>query len=134
MQKDQPTLQPDNSERQASVQLRLHDADLKLLQVFAHVAEAGGLSPAQYGQNMSLSAISAAISNLETRMGFRLCERGRGGLQLTEGGKLVYEELRPLSHAIGTFTRSIEAFSGDMHGQFSVAMDDAILTNLRCPI
>jgi DNA-binding transcriptional LysR family regulator len=105
-----------------------------MFHVFAKVVEAGGMSSAQYDLNMSLSAISAAISNLETRMGFRLCERGRGGFQLTEGGKLVYEELRPFSHAIGTFTRSIEAFSGDMHGQFSVAMDDAILTNLRCPI
>ncbi len=134
MQKNTPTSQTNDSDRQAPVQLRLHDADLKLLQVFAHVADAGGLSPAQYGLNMSLSAISAAISNLETRMGFRLCERGRGGFQLTEGGKLVYEELRPLSQAIGNFTRSVEAFSGDMHGQFSVAMDDAVLTNLRCPI
>jgi DNA-binding transcriptional LysR family regulator len=121
-------------ERSAPVQLSLHDADLKLLQVFAHVVEAGGLSPAQYGLNMSLSAISAAISNLETRLGFRLCDRGRGGFQLTEGGHLVYEELRPLSQAIGTFTRSVEAYNGDMHGQFSIAMDDAIMTNLRCPI
>ncbi|WP_371811937.1 LysR family transcriptional regulator [Ruegeria sp. R13_0] len=59
---------------------------MKLLQVFAHVVEAGGLSPAQYRLNMSLSAVSAAISNLETRLGFRLCDRGRGGFQLTEGG------------------------------------------------
>lgn len=132
MQKDSSTSQ--SAINPTSVQLRLHDADLKLLQVFAHVVEAGGLSPAQYGLNMSLSAISAAISNLEIRLGFRLCDRGRGGFQLTEGGHLVYEELRPLSQAIGSFTRSIEAYNGDMHGQFSIAMDDAILTNLQCPI
>ncbi|MQY43730.1 LysR family transcriptional regulator [Epibacterium sp. SM1969] len=97
LQKNTPTSQTNDSDRQIPVQLRLHDADLKLLQVFAHVADAGGLSPAQYGLNMSLSAISAAISNLETRMGFRLCERGRGGFQLTEGGKLASHGLNAAS-------------------------------------
>jgi len=120
--------------RASCVQLRLQDADMKLLQVFAHVAEAGGLSPAQYGLNMSLSAVSAALSNLETRLGFRLCDRGRGGFQLTEGGHLVYQELRSLSVAIGSFNRSVQAYTGDMQGQFNIAMDDAILTNLSCPI
>ncbi|WP_419738395.1 LysR family transcriptional regulator [Ruegeria sp.] len=118
----------------SAVQLRLQDADMKLLQVFAHVVEAGGLSPAQYGLNMSLSAVSAAISNLETRLGFRLCDRGRGGFQLTEGGHLVYQELRSLSVAIGSFNRSVQAYTSDMQGQFNIAMDDAILTNLSCPI
>ncbi|WP_120502414.1 LysR family transcriptional regulator [Roseovarius sp. EL26] len=113
---------------------RLQDADLKLLHVFAHVVEAGGLSSAQYSLNMSLPAISAAISNLEARLGFRLCDRGRSGFKLTEGGHLVVSQIKPLSNALSQFEKSIDAFRGDLRGQIKIAMDDAILTNLRCPI
>jgi DNA-binding transcriptional LysR family regulator len=123
-----------NLENRISEQPRLQDTDLKLLNVFAHVAEAGGFSAAQYNLNMSLSTISTAISNLETRLGFRLCDRGRSGFQLTEGGHLVYSQLKPLSAALIGFEKSIEAFKGDLRGQVNIAMDDAILTNLRCPI
>lgn len=113
---------------------RFRDVDLKLFQVFAKVVEAGGLSSAQYDLNMSLSAISTSISNLETRLGFRLCDRGRGGFQVTEGGHLVYSQLSQLNAALVRFESSLDAFKGDMRGQFLVAMDDGILTNLRCPI
>ncbi|WP_299951578.1 LysR family transcriptional regulator [uncultured Ruegeria sp.] len=113
---------------------RFQDVDLKLFHVFAKVVEAGGLSSAQYDLNMSLSAISTAISNLETRLGFRVCERGRSGFQVTEGGHLVYSQLSHLNSALNRFESSLDAFKGDMRGQFIVAMDDGILTNLRCPI
>ncbi|SDX78365.1 DNA-binding transcriptional regulator, LysR family [Ruegeria halocynthiae] len=113
---------------------RFQDVDLKMFHVFAKVVEAGGLSSAQYDLNMSLSAISTAISNLETRLGFRLCERGRSGFQVTEGGHLVYSQLSHLNSALSRFETSLDAFKGDMRGQFLIAMDDGILTNLRCPI
>ena len=120
--------------RETSRSSALQNIDLKLLRVFSVIVECDGFSAAQYDLNMSLSAISAAMSQLETRLGFKLCERGRSGFQLTEGGKLIYSELQSVTRALNEFQTATNSFKGDMHGQVSIAMDDAILTNLRCPI
>jgi DNA-binding transcriptional LysR family regulator len=40
---------------------------------------------------VGLAAISKQISDLEIRIGMRLCTRGREGFHLTEEGRLVYQ-------------------------------------------
>lgn len=112
----------------------LPDIDLKLLRVFNAIVENGGFSPAQYDLNMSLPAISSAMTHLEGRLGFKLCERGRGGFQLTEGGVVVHRELRKLLASIDAFQDGVHSFKGEMHGQIAIAVDDAIITNFRCPL
>ncbi|NLP63303.1 LysR family transcriptional regulator [Paraburkholderia sacchari] len=69
----------------------LTDLDLRLLRVFVAVVEAGGVSVAQTTLNVSQPTISAQLSTLETRLGYRLCERGRSGFRLTEKGERMYE-------------------------------------------
>jgi len=71
--------------------LQLSGLDFKLLRVFMAVVEAGGFSAAQNELNVGLAAISKQISDLEIRIGMRLCTRGREGFGLTEEGKLVYQ-------------------------------------------
>lgn len=112
----------------------LQDIDLKLLRVFAAIVRNGGFSAAQYELNISLSAISAAMSQLENRLGFKLCERGRSGFQLTEGGNVIYQALEQIIEAIDQFQSVSEAFKGDMHGTITIAIDDAIITNPLCPL
>lgn len=113
---------------------QLSDIDLKLLRVFRTIVKNEGFSAAQYELNMSLPAISSAMTQLETRLGFKLCDRGRSGFQLTEGGGLVYQELRDLLEAIDNFQNAVHRFKGDLHGQIAIAVDDAIVTNSRCPL
>ena len=55
------------------------DVDLRLLRVFLAVADAGSFSGAQAQLNVGGSTISLHMRELEKRVGFRLCERGRGG-------------------------------------------------------
>ncbi len=59
--------------------LALSGLDFKLLKVFKAVVEAGGFSAAQNELNVGLAAISKQISDLEIRIGMRLCTRGREG-------------------------------------------------------
>nr|WP_207900463.1 LysR family transcriptional regulator [Shinella sp. JR1-6] len=57
------------------------DVDLRLLRLFARVVRCGGFTAAQAELNMSQSNISMHIGNLERRLGYGLCERGKGGCQ-----------------------------------------------------
>ena len=53
--------------------------DLKLLRIFASVVRHQGFANAQQALNLSTSAISTYMSQLEANLGLVLCHRGRGG-------------------------------------------------------
>ena len=70
---------------------QLSDMDLRLLKVFKSVADCGGMAAAEMELNIGTSTVSRHIKDLETRLGLRLCRRGRGGFALTTEGQLVYD-------------------------------------------
>ena len=108
---------------------QVQDKDLKLLRIFEAVAESGGFSAAQAQLNMSQSAISTYMSQLETRLGMRLCHRGNAGFSLTDEGRFILEEMRDLFGAIEKFQgRSVDCFS-NIRGDVIVGMIDAIATH-----
>jgi DNA-binding transcriptional LysR family regulator len=91
---------------------RLDTVDLRLLRVFATVVETRGFTPAQTVLNVSASTISNQITALETRLGVKLCQRGRAGFKLTEDGALIFSEAQKLFSAIDSFdlrARSLRA-------------------------
>lgn len=77
-----------------------YDLDYKLQKIFEAIVECGGLSAAQHELGMSLPSISKAVSQLESRLGCKLCERGRSGYRLLEAGKEFYDSLQELNKAI----------------------------------
>lgn len=112
----------------------MQNLDLKLMKTFAAIVECDGFSAAQYRLNVSLSTISSTMSQLESRLGFKVCERGRRGFELTEGGKVVYEEWQKTSRSIDAFIQAVESFKGEMRGHVTIAADDFFVSNVRCPI
>ena len=68
---------------------RTDNADLRLLRIFMTVADARGFSAAQTLLNISAPTVSNHISALETRLGVKLCQRGRAGFRLTQEGEVV---------------------------------------------
>ena len=111
----------------------LSDVDLRLLRVFHAVVRNCGFSAAQYELNMGQPAISAHMKQLEDRLGLRLCERGRSGFKLTEGGQVVYDALQKLFQAAEAFRNDIQIYKGELFGELYVAMDDAMATNPGAP-
>jgi len=63
---------------------RIMDSDIRLLQVFRVVVDCGGLSASELELGIGRSTISKHISDLETRLGVKLCNRGRSGFTMTE--------------------------------------------------
>ncbi|MEM1129577.1 MAG: LysR family transcriptional regulator [Pseudomonadota bacterium] len=113
---------------------QVRDADIHLLRVFVAVAECGGFAAAQDRLNVAASTISTQISNLETRLGFRLCERGRSGFALTNQGEIVLTSTYKLLRDLGTFVNTIEATQDDLIGSVRVYMIDNILTHPACRV
>lgn len=88
--------------------MRIADVDLHLLRVFATVARSGGFAAAQAQLNVSVSTISRQISDLEQRLGVKLCRRGRAGFELTEEGKQVLAANKRVAEALDEFGDVVE--------------------------
>lgn len=106
----------------------LTDVDLRLLRLFHTVVRCGGFTAAQTELNMSQSNISMQIANLESRLGYRLCERGKGGFRLTAKGAAIIEASRRLFDSIGFFVDQARSLSGRLVGALNVGIADTIVT------
>jgi len=82
---------------------QLTDLDLRLIRVFLAIVDAGGVSSAQATLNVGQSTISTQLATLETRLGYRLCERGRGGFRLNARGAQFVDAARKLLDAVDSF-------------------------------
>ena len=107
----------------------LQDVDLKLLRVFEAVARNRGLSSAQRDLGVTQATISNQLARLESRMGLRLCVRGRGGFALTSEGRDVLEAARTLFRSIENFRSAVGATRGQLLGELHFGTVDAMWTN-----
>ena len=107
----------------------LTNPDLGLLRVFLTVVHSGGFSAARTELNVSQPTISAKIADLESRLGMRLCERGRGGFKLTTEGQRVYEATLNLFQSLETFKSEIGLVRGRLVGDLHIGIADATVTN-----
>ena len=101
---------------------QLHDPDLHLLRLFVTVVEAGGFSAAQGVLGLSQPSISQQMGRLETRLGYRLCSRGKGGFHLTEKGELLLKATRELLVQIEQFRQQANGVGGRLLGSVRIGM------------
>ncbi|MBY6059106.1 LysR family transcriptional regulator [Leisingera daeponensis] len=97
-----------------------------LLETFVTVVECGGFSDAQYALGITQSAISIRIRDLETSLGYRLCERGRGGFRLTERGEIAYQKARDILRSARDFDAELLELRDTIAGDLRIGIVDAI--------
>lgn len=114
--------------------LALSGLDFKLLKVFKAVVEAGGFSAAQNELNVGLAAISKQISDLEIRIGMRLCTRGREGFHLTEEGRLVYHASIDLFASVDNFRDRLSSAQNELVGDLGVGVIDNTISDEHSPL
>lgn len=102
--------------------------DLRLLRIFATIAQCQGFSAAQAQLNMNQSAISTSMANLEARLGYRLCDRGKRGFHLTEEGKKILRATQELFESMEGFVSRVRSLSGRLFGEISIGLLDSTLT------
>ncbi|MFM0658656.1 LysR family transcriptional regulator [Paraburkholderia sediminicola] len=100
----------------------LSDLDLRLIRVFLTVADAGGVTLAQSALNVGQSTISTQLSALETRLGFRLCERGRSGFHLTAQGERFYELSQNLLKSVNEFSLKARNMDKTLVGTLNIGL------------
>lgn len=105
---------------------QLHDLDLHLLRLFVSVVEYGGFSAAQGELGLSQSSISQHMAKLETRLGYRLCSRGKGGFKLTPKGEQLLLATRGLFQSIEAFRHQSNGVAGRLIGEVRVGLSEAL--------
>jgi LysR family transcriptional regulator, transcriptional activator for bauABCD operon len=110
---------------------QLGDFELRLLKIFRTVVDCGGFSLAEAELGTTKSAISKQMSDLEKRLGLRLCDRGRGGFALTEEGKAVYKSSAKLFASVEDFRTSVNSIHEVVSGTLYLGFIDTIVTNMN---
>jgi len=108
---------------------QLGDAHIRLLRVFKAVIESGGFAAAEVELNISRPAISLAITELESLLNMRLCNRGRSGFSITEQGEQVYQATQQLLTSLETFKAQINAINTELVGELNIGITDNLVTN-----
>lgn len=108
--------------------------NLRLLHIFTTVAKHRGYARAQQELNLTLSAISNYMSELEDKLGFVLCQRGRGGFALTVKGEAFLQQCINLLNNLESFDRYTASLNGEQGGTLWLGVIDAIATDPMMPV
>jgi LysR family transcriptional regulator, transcriptional activator for bauABCD operon len=98
------------------------DLDLRLVRIFLAVVDARGITAAEATLGVRQSTISSQLTALEARMGFRLCERGRGGFRLTSKGERFVVSARALLAATSQFVAQVRDIDRKLVGTLSIGL------------
>jgi len=113
---------------------RISDFDLRLLRIFREVVEAGGFAVATAKLNVAESTISQHMTDLEKRLGVRLCERGRSGFRLTDVGQDVYQATVDMLGDLDRFRDRLHDVSAHVSGRIALGLPDAIISYDEAPL
>ncbi|MDH1072353.1 LysR family transcriptional regulator [Pseudomonas nitroreducens] len=105
---------------------QLRDLDLQLLRLFVTVVECGGFSAAQGELGLSQPSISIQMAKLETRLGYRLCERGKGGFRLTPKGEHLLQATRRLLLCIEDFRDEARGVADKLLGEVRIGLSESL--------
>ncbi|SLN70249.1 HTH-type transcriptional regulator CysL [Roseovarius albus] len=108
---------------------RLSDVDIRLVRIFMTVTEYGGFAASELELNIGRSTISRHVSDLETRIGLKLCHRGPSGFSLTPEGELVLAAASRLLNSIEGFQSEIDNIHAELTGTLRIGIFDQSSTN-----
>lgn len=110
------------------------DFDIRLLRVFKTVVDAGSFAGAESTLGITRSAISVHMSDLEGRLGMRLCQRGRAGFALTDQGREVLRATESLLAAVEDFRSEINQLHRSLRGDLNVGLINNLVTEPRMQV
>ncbi len=108
---------------------RLSDVDIRLVRILITVTECGGFAASELELNIGRSTISKHISDLELRVGLKLCNRGPSGFSLTAEGEQVLAAARKLLASIDGFQSEIDNIHAKLTGTLRLGLFDQSTTN-----
>jgi DNA-binding transcriptional LysR family regulator len=97
------------------------------LRLFKTVAEVDSFSAAASKLGISNSTVSLKMSDLEERLGMRLCDRGRSGFKLNDNGKEVYKQTQVLFSSLEKFRSNINQLHNLIVGSLEIGITDNMI-------
>lgn len=116
------------SNKRLAISGQVSNTDIRLLRIFRSVVENDGFSSAEVDLNISVSAISIALADLEKRLGIRLCERGRAGFSVTDEGSEVYQAVLQLLASMEDFKVQVNSITAQLKGELNIGITDNLVT------
>jgi DNA-binding transcriptional LysR family regulator len=111
-------------------------ADTRILggvSTLAAVVESGSFVKAAEALGVTQSAVSRAVSRLETRLGIRLLHRTTRSVKLTAEGQRFYEEIAPMLSGIRDAVTSATGAAAVVSGRLRVNIDPFVSRLLLAP-
>ncbi|MCG7506011.1 LysR family transcriptional regulator [Mesorhizobium retamae] len=106
------------------------DLDWNLLRTFVVIAEVRSITRAAEHLNLRQPTVSNALRRLEDRIGRQLVERDATRFELTEVGKLLYEQSVEVFGAISQLPRLVRGVSDDVTGHVTIAVASHVVSPL----
>jgi DNA-binding transcriptional LysR family regulator len=94
--------------------------EIRQLEYFAAIVESRSFSEAARRLSVTQAAVSYQAAELEHRFGVRLFIRSSPGLQLTEAGKLLYEEGLEILQRMKALEQRVRALNAGIVGRLKV--------------
>ncbi len=107
---------------------RLRGAEINGLSVFKVVTESGGFSQAARFLGIDLSTVSRQVKDLEIRLGFELCRRGRSGFSLTQNGRIVYDVACQMVDTLKDCDARLEGLRSGLTGALRIGLVNHLLS------
>ena len=104
--------------------------DLRTLRHFVALIDHGSFAAAAAAVNLSQSAFSRSIQNLEQQAGHLLVNRGDRELPPTSQGRLVLDYARPLLRKVQALKQELDRFSVEESGTLSFGCDSALVSGM----
>ncbi|MEP9398815.1 LysR family transcriptional regulator [Mesorhizobium sp. KR2-14] len=106
------------------------ELDWNLLRTFVVIAEVKSITRAAERLNLKQPTVSNALRRLEERIGQRLVERAANRFELTEVGRLVYEQGIEAFGAISQLPVLVRGAGEDVTGHVAIAVASHIVSPL----
>ncbi|RVB98822.1 LysR family transcriptional regulator, partial [Mesorhizobium sp. M7A.F.Ca.AU.002.06.1.1] len=106
------------------------DLDWNLLRTFVVIAEVKGITRAAERLNLKQPSVSNALRRLEDRVGRRLVERDATRFELTEVGRLLYEQSVEVFGTISQLPLLMRGISDDVPGHVMIATASHVVSPL----
>jgi DNA-binding transcriptional LysR family regulator len=115
--------------------VHLSNLNLRQLEYFVAVADAGSIALAASQLRVSQSAVSATVTALERALGVQLCIRRRShGVTLTSSGRLLRERTRELLHEAAGIEQEVSGRQAPLSGTVVVGCAEELAPTILPPI
>ncbi|MFB2583350.1 LysR family transcriptional regulator [Herbiconiux liukaitaii] len=115
--------------------MQLTNLNLRQLEYFVAIAEAGSITLAAAHLHVSQSAVAAALTSLERALDVQLCIRRRShGITLTSSGRLLRDRARALLHETAGIEQEVSGRTAPLTGTVVVGCAEESAPMILPPI